>query len=124
MQKIIDVQTGDESVADSSDLALAPEVTTDDLRQIAVMSREDFAVASAQAGWISEAEAEEWAAGAAIPSFVADVINSVVPQEERLSTRIRIRTQPDIARNGSLIPALKAELNITDAELDALFGLT
>jgi len=90
--------------------------------------RAKFAIAAAKAGLITEAEAEEWAAGAVVPQWVSDALDAAVaaghiPQDERLEVRIAVRTQDTIGRIDRLIPILAGGKGLTPEQVDALFGL-
>jgi len=79
-------------------------------------------------GGITEAEAEEWAAGAAVPQWVSDAIEAAVaagsiPEDERLGVRIAVRTQDTIGRTDRLIPILADSKDLTPEQVDALFGI-
>jgi len=90
--------------------------------------RAKFAIAAAKARLITDAEAEEWAAGASVPQWVSDALGAAVtgghiPQEERLEVRIAVRTQDTIGRNDRLIPILADNKGLTPEQVDALFGI-
>jgi len=75
--------------------------------------RAKVAIAAAKAGLITEAEAEEWAAGAANPQWVSDAIEAAVtdgaiPEEERLEVRIAVRTQDTIGRTSPFWQTVRA----------------
>jgi len=90
--------------------------------------RAKFAIAAAKAGLITEAEAEEWAAGAEVPQWVSDALEAAVtaghiPEDERLGVRIAVRTQDTIKRTDRLIPILADSAGLTPEQVDALFGI-
>ena len=87
------------------------------------MSRQNFAVVAAGEGWLSDLEAEDWAAGVSIPSIASNAINSL-PIEERLALRIQVRTQAIIRRNDMLIGVLMAQEEVPHADMDRLFRNT
>lgn len=91
-------------------------------RATAHMPRAEFAIAAAQFGLVTEEEAEEWAAGTALPEIVKTTIADALPPEAQLSARITARTQTTIGREADLIPLLAAAKGLTEAEVDALFG--
>jgi len=105
---------------------VAPAI--DDIRASPRIARAKFAIAAAKAGLITEAEAEEWAAGAAVPQWVSDALEAAVaaghiPQDERLEVRIAVRTQDTIGRMDRLIPILADSKGLTPEQVDALFGI-
>jgi hypothetical protein len=57
-----------------------------------------------------------------LPQFVADIIAASVPPEMRLARRIMALTQPTIARNSEMIPAIAAAKKLTDDQVDQMFG--
>ncbi|TAN82714.1 MAG: hypothetical protein EYR95_18680 [Phormidium sp. SL48-SHIP] len=102
--------------------------TIEEIRAQTRIPRAKFAIAATKAGFITEAEAEEWAAGAANPQWVSDAIEAAVaaghiPQEERLEVRIAVRTQDTIGRNDRLIPILADSKGLTPEQVDTLFGI-
>jgi hypothetical protein len=105
-----------------------PAPTVEQLRAQTRIPRAKFAIAAAKAGLITDAEAEEWAAGAAVPQWVSDAIEAAVtdgaiPEEERLEVRIAVRTQDTIGRTDRLIPILADSKGLTPEQVDALFGI-
>jgi len=105
---------------------VAPDI--DVIRTQTRIPRAKFALAAAKAGLITEAEAEEWAAGSAVPQWVSDAIEAAVtdgriPEDERLEVRIAVRTQDTIGRNDRLIPILADSKGLTPEQVDALFGI-
>jgi hypothetical protein len=102
--------------------------TIEELREKTRLPRHKFAIAAAQAGLITDVEAEEWAAGAAIPAWVSDTIEAAVtdgaiPEAERLPVRVAVRTQATIGRTDRLIPILADSADLTPEQVDALFGI-
>jgi len=94
------------------------EQRREQLRTNTRIPRAKFAIAAAKAGLITEAEAEEWAAGAAVPQWVSDALEAAVtagaiPEEERLEVRIAVRTQDTIGRMDRLIPILADSKGLT-----------
>jgi hypothetical protein len=112
----------------SNGFSPAPGPTSEEIRTQTRLPRTKFAIAAAKAGLITEAEAEEWSAGAAVPQWVSDALEAAVtagliPQEERLGVRIAIRTQDTIGRMDRLIPILADSADLTPEQVDALFGI-
>lgn len=98
-------------------------------RAAASMSRRDFAITAQAQGWITAQEAEEWVSGAAVPALVTNVITAqlaagAIPAEDEVPLRIDVRSQPQINRTDRLIPMLMAAQSVTDAQMDAVFGIT
>lgn len=97
-------------------------------RASASLPRAQFALAAAMAGYITEDEAEDWAAGVAPPAWVADALDGAIaagaiPEGQRLAIRIAARTQVSIHRTDKLIPVLAAAKAMSDEAVDALFGI-
>ncbi|WP_299686672.1 hypothetical protein [uncultured Tateyamaria sp.] len=92
-------------------------------RRTSRLTRTEFALRAASQGWISEIEAEDWAAGAGMPQFVADTIETGVPPDERLAVRIAVRTQTHIGRMDRLVPLLMEARGVTDESMDAVFDI-
>lgn len=98
-------------------------------RKGARMSRSAFALAAADAGLISDAEAEDWVAGVAIPAWVAGAIDAAiaaghVSNSERMKLRVAVRTQAVIRRSDQMIPLLAGAKDISPESVDALFGFS
>tara|TARA_R110000737_G_scaffold131873_2_gene163607 strand:+ start:228 stop:722 length:495 start_codon:yes stop_codon:yes gene_type:complete len=96
-------------------------VIREDWRHHASLSRLDFAVIAAQSGWVSDAEAEDWASGAANPAIVLEVISSL-PQTDQLRARIAAKAQTVVHRNDRLVLALGLVKGVTPAQFDTVFG--
>lgn len=97
-------------------------------RENAALSRAQFADRAAEAGHITDEEAEAWAGGNAIPQWVADTIDGAIAAgaiaaSERRSVRIALLTQPRIRLADRLIPLLADAAGLSEAQLDALFGV-
>ena len=100
-----------------------PAMVLEQERAAMQMSRGKFAVVAAGEGWVSDLEAEDWAAGVSIPSIASKAINSR-PIEERLALRIQVRTQVAVRRNDMLIGVLMAQEKVPPADMDKLFRNT
>ncbi len=105
--------------AEEAQAALAAPIQA---RKSASMSRDAFSIAAALAGWVTEAEAEDWAAGIAIPTVATQAI-SMLPAEKQFAARVYVRSQLVVNRNDNLVLAMKAILQLTDEAVDAVFGL-
>jgi hypothetical protein len=91
-------------------------------RGSASLSRDAFSIMAASAGWVTEAEAEDWAAGIAIPAVATQAI-SLLPVEKQFAARVYVRSQLVVHRNDNLILAMQAILQLTDEAVDTVFGL-
>lgn len=100
---------------------VAPPADVEALRARASLSRMDFAIAAATAGFVTFEVAEDWAAGNSIPDEVATAIGAL-PAEEQGPARIVARCKDRIDRNGALMPIIAAAFGADDAALDALYG--
>jgi hypothetical protein len=109
------------TVRDKTAEELAAELTAK--REAASLSREGFAIAAHGQALLSEAEAEDWAGGVSIPAAIVAAINSGLPEGERLKARIHAKTTLEIRRSAPLISLLQAALNLTDDQVDGLFGI-
>jgi hypothetical protein len=90
-------------------------------RETAFLERAEFAKKVAEKEWLSNEEAEKWAAGLEIPNIVGLAINNA-PEVRQLSYRIDTRSRKNIGRMDTLIEALATMLNVSDTELDDAFG--
>jgi len=91
-------------------------------RADASMSRRDFAVLSAKQGWITEAEAMEWAGGNGIPAIAASAIGTL-PEDDQFEMRMSVLTRTKVWRTDTLVRMLMAVKKVTDAQMDAHFGI-
>jgi hypothetical protein len=99
------------------------DMPVEDRRSQAFMSRRSFALVALGEGWVTEAEAIAWAAGQAIPAWVEQIIDANIPEASRALVKIQTLTDVDVKRTGQLMPMLQAAKGVSDAELDALFGI-
>lgn len=91
-------------------------------RDAAVLDRFEFAMAAAQANFITFEEAAQWAAGNAMPAAVQAVLDTLSAAEKGPAT-LDVLARPVIRRTGNLMPAIAAAFETDDAGLDALFGI-
>ena len=93
-------------------------------RNATSMTRAAFAIGAANAGWITETEAEEWGAGVAIPTIAANVI-ATLPEADRFVMRMSVRTRQRIWRNDTLVLILMAaqDPQVTAEQMDTFFGI-
>ncbi len=97
-------------------------------RANASLRRGVFADRVADAGHITDGEAEAWAGGTAIPEWVSDAIDGAIATGAieagaRRSVRIAVLAQERIRRTDRLIPVLAEAAGLTEAQVDALFGI-
>lgn len=96
-------------------------------RQGVTIRRGAFALAAAQEGWITEAEALAWAGGQAIPGWVEALIDTAIPAPLRLRMKIEVLTNTEFTRLGALMPLLQAAPQTngtaTDAKVDQIYGI-
>jgi len=100
----------------------APELSMEEQREAASMTRDEFAKAAAEAGYISWPEAAQFAAGNAVPAVVQALIDSL-PEDQRGPVLVDVLAMAQIKRTGKLMPAIAAAFNADDAALDALYGI-
>jgi hypothetical protein len=95
-----------------------------DRRSAATVTRAEFAVGAAKAGWITETEAEEWGAGVAIPAVAATAI-ATLPKVDRFRMRMSVRTRQKIWRNDTLVLMLMTaqDPQVSADQMDAFFGV-
>ena len=124
----IDVVTGLVTITDDAAPSFAPTLTAEELlaqaRNATSMSRAAFAIGAANAGWITENEAEDWAAGVSIPTIAANAI-STLPEADRFVMRISVRTRQKIWRTDTLVLILMAaqDPQVTAEQMDTFFGI-
>ena len=76
--------------------------------------------AASAAGWITEDEADAWAARSALPAAVADVL-ATLPDAERRPIRRRVLAMTVAERADPLVAAVAHAAGAGDAAVDALF---
>ena len=91
-------------------------------RADASMSRRDFAVLSAKQGWITEAEAMEWAGGNGIPAIAASAIGTL-PEDDQFEMRMSVLTRTKVWRTDKLVRMLMAIKNVSPESMDNHFGV-
>lgn len=120
---------GEYSIVDAPEAPAASPPTLEEVRAATTLPRAEFADRAADAGYITDDEAEAWAGGTAIPEWVADAIDEAIADgaidaSERRSVRIAVLTQERIGRTDRLIPILAQAANLNDEQVDALFGIS
>ena len=91
-------------------------------RAAAVLPREAFAENAATAGIITWEEAANWTAGNALPGVVQPLMDAT-PAGERGRLTFTLLARRNVRRAAPEIVALGSMLGMTDAQVDALFGL-
>ena len=90
-----------------------------DWRASRVVTKTEFAVALANAGIITEAEAEAWIEGV-LPGIVAGAI-ATLPAGEQFAAKMQIKGTQTVRRSAPLLALLAVAASVDDAALDALF---
>lgn len=106
----------------ATDAFAAPAVDLASLREAASLPRKQFARAAAVAGFITFAEASDYANGIAVPASVEAII-ATFPAAEQDFRRFDVLTEENVRRNGALMPGLIVAFSTDDAGADALFGI-
>ena len=102
----------------------APQPTLEEARAAASMSRLDFAKLALREGWITAAEAKAWVAGNALPKIVTDIIAQHIEGADRqVVAEINALGQTVVNRNDLLLRLLMMSKKVTDAQMDAHFGI-
>jgi len=90
----------------------------------ASMSRLDFAKLALREGWITAAEAKAWVPGNALPQIVTDIIAQHIEGADRqVVAEINALGQLVVNRNDLLLRLLMMSKKVTDAQMDAHFGV-
>ena len=109
------------TAAEMPPIPVAAPLSLADRRADAVLPRETFAENAAMAGIITWDEATDWKMGNGFPAIIQPLIEET-PASARGKLRFTLmrdnvrRTAPEIVRLGTM-------LGMTDAQVDALFGL-
>lgn len=80
-----------------------------------------FALACVASQILSEQEAELWVADGTLPQLAIDALATLPDDGTRAAARIRFRGAKTIARLDPFIDLLRDQLEMTDAQVDALF---
>lgn len=104
-----------------ADARAAAEI--EDRRQRAEIGRGAFALAAFRAGLITRPEALAWAAMQSLPQSVQSVFAQIADEGARLEAEMDALTAPVLRRTNHRILALQAALELTDEQVDALFGI-
>jgi len=93
-------------------------------RAAASMSRLDFAKLALREGWITSAEAKAWVPGNALPQIVTDIIAQHIEGADKQDiAEINALGQTVVNRNDLLLRLLMMSKKVTDAQMDAHFGI-
>lgn len=98
-----------------------PEELLEQARAAAFLSRDQFLLAAVAAGIVTEEVAEEAASGAwpaGFNTFLSDLTAS-----QRITAKATWADGVRVARNNPILALIAADQGITDAQLDALFGI-
>ena len=120
-----------------------PAIALTQARAAASMSRLDFAKLALREGWITAAEAKAWVPGNALPQIVTDIIaqhiegadkqdiaeinalgQTVVNRNDlQAQQKVIALGQTVVNRNDLLLRLLMMSKKVTDAQMDAHFGV-
>ena len=93
-------------------------------RTSASMSRLNFAKLALREGWITAAEAKAWVPGNALPQIVTDIIAQHIEGADKQDiAEINALGQLVVNRNDLLLRLLMMSKKVTDAQMDAHFGI-
>lgn len=93
-------------------------------REAASLSRMAFAIAAKRAKIVTPQEAKDWAAGNSLPAVAVSALGTIADQDERDEAEIILLAAGTIARADPMIALLQQTAALTDAQVDALFGIT
>jgi hypothetical protein len=102
--------------------AITAATRTEDARSTMSLSRSQFAIRAMEAGLITPEEAEEWAAGNALPAVLLGAIETFPAGQARARARIEAKAAVEIRRTHPLVVGMAAAMGLTDAQVDALYG--
>jgi hypothetical protein len=101
-----------------------PEEALAQARAAASMSRLDFAKLALREDWITAAEAKAWVPGNALPQIVTDIIAQHIEGADKQDiAEINALGQTVVNRNDLLLRLLMMSKKVTDAQMDAHFGV-
>jgi len=127
MRKIYNVETGETTIDESYVFVPDPAPSIETLRSKAVLSRSQFIQAVSAAAILTKALAIDAAAGG-IPTFFIAALDGLVAaqamtQAEADQAEILWAGLTQVERNHPLIPIAQGALGLSDAQVDALFGI-
>ena len=97
---------------------------SNEARATSSMTRLDFAKLALREGWITAAEAKAWVPGNALPQIVTDIIAQHIDGADKQDiAEINALGQLVVNRNDLLLRLLMAVKKLTDAQMDAHFGI-
>lgn len=104
-----------------------PQPTLAEQRAGAVLSRAEFCVAMVRDGWWTKAQARAFAKGDVPPEFVTILALAVtagaITQDEADIAEITAAGLVQVERSHPVIPIAAQVYDMTEAEVDALFGI-
>ena len=101
-----------------------PAIALAQARAAASMPRLDFAKIALREGWITAAEAKAWVPGNALPQIVTDIIAQHIEGADKQDiAEINALGQMVVNRNDLLLRLLMLSKKVTDAQMDAHFGI-
>jgi len=107
-----------------TDPVIDPTIALAQARAAASMSRLDFAKLALREGWITAAEAKAWVPGNALPKIVTDIIAQHIEGADKQDiAEINALGQLVVNRNDLLLRLLMMSKKVTDAQMDAYFGV-
>ena len=89
-------------------------------RAAASVSKNDFAIALAASGTLTEAEATAWDTVGTLPPAAAAAILTL-PLEQQRPARMKIAGVTTVHRNSPFVALLAGAYGLTDEQVDALF---
>ncbi|MEM9579046.1 MAG: hypothetical protein AAF891_00045 [Pseudomonadota bacterium] len=102
--------------------------TMEEKRAVAFLYRSEFCIAMKRAGYWTVAEAKSAGQGNVPPAFsavlAASVIAGAITQDEADEAEITWATLQVVQRSHPVIPIAASVYSLTDAQIDALFGIT
>ena len=91
-------------------------------RASATLSPAQFITACVASGVLTMQEARAWLTSKTLPQFVIDAIETLPTQVERDDAELTILGASVVERGSQLIDLLAIALNMTDEQVDAIFG--
>ena len=99
-----------------------PQADLEGWRKIAVAQRPEFAIEARNAGHITQADAEAWIAGTALPAFAVTAMQAAFTDPDELwEQQMAALARIEIRRLHPLIDLFRIALSLTETEVDDLF---
>jgi hypothetical protein len=104
-----------------AEITKAQEITIEQKREQASVSRDYLLIKANEFGWFTEAECVAWIGGT-LPQDVSALIDTF-PENERFKLRLSALRQETVPRETPLILAIMNLRGVTEDQMDSVYGI-